>query len=110
MLRTGPKRFHHRFTRSARRSSYSLSYRFSVKQRLGIDHRNERLASPRCAALLRRRKHGSVRAGHVSFASAHEGKKPLDTHVLNGKEEMLWPDHCVRWIPRYRLLMMVESF
>jgi nicotinamidase/pyrazinamidase len=34
-------------------------------------------------------------AGHISFASAHEGKKPFDTVELMGEEQILWPDHCV---------------
>jgi nicotinamidase/pyrazinamidase len=36
-------------------------------------------------------------AGHVSFASAHPGKKPGDTLDLPGvKNQVLWPDHCVQ--------------
>jgi nicotinamidase/pyrazinamidase len=34
--------------------------------------------------------------GHVSFASTHEGKMPYDTVMVNGIEQMLWPDHCVQ--------------
>lgn len=34
--------------------------------------------------------------GHLSFASAHEGKKPFDVIDLNGQEQVLWPDHCVQ--------------
>ena len=33
---------------------------------------------------------------HVSFASEHEGRKPLDTIELHGEEQVLWPDHCVQ--------------
>jgi nicotinamidase/pyrazinamidase len=32
---------------------------------------------------------------HVSFASTH-GKKPLETVKINGMEQTLWPDHCIR--------------
>ncbi|MBD3320924.1 MAG: isochorismatase family protein [Chitinivibrionales bacterium] len=35
-------------------------------------------------------------SGHISFASHHEGKKPLETIQLYGKEQILWPDHCVQ--------------
>ncbi len=33
---------------------------------------------------------------HGSFASVHEGKKPMDKTELNGLEQVLWPDHCVQ--------------
>jgi nicotinamidase/pyrazinamidase len=33
---------------------------------------------------------------HVSFASSHPGRKPLDLVVANGIEQVLWPDHCVQ--------------
>ncbi len=35
-------------------------------------------------------------AGHVSFASSHEGKQPMETIELHGHEQILWPDHCVQ--------------
>ena len=35
-------------------------------------------------------------AGHGSFASRHEGKKPFDKTALNGLDQVLWPDHCVQ--------------
>ena len=33
--------------------------------------------------------------GHVSFASAHAGKKPFETISLDYGPQVLWPDHCV---------------
>ena len=33
---------------------------------------------------------------HKSFASNHLNKKPFDKIVLNGLEQILWPDHCVQ--------------
>lgn len=33
---------------------------------------------------------------HLSFASAHLGKKPYDTIVVDYGPQILWPDHCVR--------------
>ncbi len=35
-------------------------------------------------------------AGHASFASAHQGKKPFDNTTLQGLDQILWPDHCVQ--------------
>jgi len=34
--------------------------------------------------------------GHVSFASAHPGKKPFETVDLSYGIQVLWPDHCVQ--------------
>lgn len=34
--------------------------------------------------------------GHVSFASAHPGKKPYETAALPHGPQELWPDHCVQ--------------
>jgi nicotinamidase/pyrazinamidase len=33
---------------------------------------------------------------HVSFASAHAGKKPFESVTLKYGEQVLWPDHCVQ--------------
>jgi nicotinamidase/pyrazinamidase len=35
-------------------------------------------------------------AGHVSFASSHDGKQPMETIELHGHGQILWPDHCVQ--------------
>src|SRR4030081_575427 len=35
-------------------------------------------------------------AGHVSFASSHDGKKPFETIDLKYGKQVLWPDHCVQ--------------
>lgn len=34
--------------------------------------------------------------GHVSFASRHPRHRPFDTIDLYGREQTLWPDHCVQ--------------
>ncbi len=34
--------------------------------------------------------------GHVSFASAHAGKKPFETIDLPYGKQVMWPDHCVQ--------------
>jgi nicotinamidase/pyrazinamidase len=36
---------------------------------------------------------------HVSFASRHPGRKPYQAIELYGREQMLWPDHCVAGSP-----------
>jgi len=33
---------------------------------------------------------------HVSFASNHKGRKPLETVSAGGVQQVLWPDHCVQ--------------
>lgn len=35
-------------------------------------------------------------ADHLSFASNHENKKPMETIDLNGQPQVLWPDHCIQ--------------
>lgn len=37
--------------------------------------------------------------GHISFASSHEGKKPLETVTVSYGTQVLWPDHCVAGTP-----------
>ena len=34
--------------------------------------------------------------GHQSFASAHEGKQPMETTEMPYGTQVLWPDHCVQ--------------
>ena len=41
--------------------------------------------------------------GHVSFASSHPGRRPLDVIRLHGHDQTLWPDHCVQGTPGARL-------
>ncbi len=33
---------------------------------------------------------------HTSFASNHLHKKPFEKITIHGKEETLWPDHCIQ--------------
>jgi nicotinamidase/pyrazinamidase len=35
-------------------------------------------------------------AGHASFASTYQGKKPFETTKLTYGTQVLWPDHCVQ--------------
>ena len=38
-------------------------------------------------------------ADHASFASQHEGKNPGEFIELDGLDQVLWPDHCVKGSP-----------
>jgi nicotinamidase/pyrazinamidase len=38
-------------------------------------------------------------AGHMSFASAHSGRKPFETIEVDYGPQTLWPDHCVQRTP-----------
>jgi len=58
------------------------------------------------AALLRRGLTRTVAAtqdwhppDHVSFASQHPGRAPYDAIELYGREQVLWPPHCVQGSP-----------
>jgi len=35
-------------------------------------------------------------AHHLSFASNHPGKKVYETIIIDGLEQILWPDHCLQ--------------
>jgi nicotinamidase/pyrazinamidase len=35
-------------------------------------------------------------AGHISFASSHEGGRPFEQIELYGHPQTLWPDHCIQ--------------
>ena len=37
--------------------------------------------------------------GHISFASRHQGRQPLETIELYGHPQTLWPDHCIQGSP-----------
>lgn len=45
---------------------------------------------------------------HVSFASNHEGRAPMETIELYGHEQILWPDHCVQGTPGAELHREVD--
>ncbi len=42
--------------------------------------------------------------GHVSFASAHPGKRPFEVIDLPYGKQVLWPDHCVQGTPGAELV------
>lgn len=35
-------------------------------------------------------------SGHISFASSHDGREPMESVRVNGIDQILWPDHCVQ--------------
>jgi nicotinamidase/pyrazinamidase len=41
--------------------------------------------------------------GHLSFASAHPGRKPYDTIAMPYGQQVLWPDHAIQGSPNAAL-------
>ncbi len=48
-------------------------------------------------------------AGHHSFASSHPDHKPFATIDLNGLDQVLWPDHCIRGTEGARLSNQLDT-
>ena len=44
-------------------------------------------------------------ADHMSFASNHPGKKPFEAIKIDGRTQVLWPDHCVQGTENARVLV-----
>ena len=42
---------------------------------------------------------------HASFFTSHKGKKAFDVIQLHGKEQVLWPPHCVQKTPGAEILL-----
>lgn len=42
---------------------------------------------------------------HVSFFSNHPGKKPFEVITLEGREQVLWPPHCVQGTKNAEILI-----
>ncbi len=49
-------------------------------------------------------------ANHISFYTNHPGKKVFDKIVLQGKEQVLWPPHCVQGTSNAELLLHPHLF
>jgi len=47
---------------------------------------------------------------HISFASNHPGKKPFETIQMDGRTQVLWPDHCVQGTEGARILLDNKLF
>jgi len=41
--------------------------------------------------------------GHISFASSHPGRAPMEVVRSHGREQTLWPDHCIQGTDGARL-------
>ena len=49
-------------------------------------------------------------ANHASFCTNHQGKKPFDVIKLHGKDQVLWPAHCVQNTPGADILLDRKLF
>lgn len=49
-------------------------------------------------------------ANHVSFFTHHKGKKAFDVIRLHGKDQVLWPTHCVQKTPGAEILLDKKLF
>jgi nicotinamidase/pyrazinamidase len=49
-------------------------------------------------------------ADHVSFFTNHPGKKAFDVIKLHGKDQVLWPPHCVQNTPGAEILLDKRLF
>jgi nicotinamidase/pyrazinamidase len=49
-------------------------------------------------------------ADHISFYTGHRGKKAFETISLGGREQVLWPPHCVQDTPGAALLIDPDLF
>jgi len=49
-------------------------------------------------------------ANHVSFFTNHQGKKAFDVIQLHGKDQVLWPPHCVQKTAGAELLLDKRLF
>jgi nicotinamidase/pyrazinamidase len=47
---------------------------------------------------------------HISFFTIHKGKKAFDVISLHGREQVLWPPHCVQKTPGAELLLDKNLF
>jgi nicotinamidase/pyrazinamidase len=49
-------------------------------------------------------------ANHASFFTNHKGKKAFDVIKLHGKDQVLWPPHCVQSTPGAEILLDKKLF
>ena len=49
-------------------------------------------------------------ANHASFFTNHQGKKAFDVIQLHGKDQVLWPPHCVQNTPGAEILLDKKLF
>lgn len=48
--------------------------------------------------------------GHISFYTCHTGKAPYDIIQINGRDQVLWPPHCVQGSENAELLIDTTVF
>ncbi len=49
-------------------------------------------------------------ANHISFFTTHPGKKAFDVIKIRGKDQVLWPPHCVQNTPGAEVLLDKKLF
>jgi len=49
-------------------------------------------------------------ANHASFFTSHKGKKAFEVIKLHGKDQVLWPPHCVQNTPGAEILLDKKLF
>jgi nicotinamidase/pyrazinamidase len=49
-------------------------------------------------------------ANHISFYTTHPGKKPFEVIKVRGKNQVLWPPHCVQNTPGAEVLLDKKLF
>jgi len=49
-------------------------------------------------------------ASHVSFYTSHPGKKPFEVIKIRGKDQVLWPPHCIQNTPGAEVLLDANLF
>jgi nicotinamidase/pyrazinamidase len=47
-------------------------------------------------------------ANHISFSTSHPGKKPFEVIKIRGKDQVLWPPHCIQNTPGAEVLLDKE--
>ena len=47
---------------------------------------------------------------HVSFATSHPGKSPFESITIDGREQALWPPHCIQGTENARVLIDNDLF
>jgi nicotinamidase/pyrazinamidase len=49
-------------------------------------------------------------ANHISFFTSHKGKKALEVIKVRGKDQVLWPPHCIQDTPGAEVLLDKKLF
>ena len=49
-------------------------------------------------------------ANHISFFTSHKGKTAFEVIKIHGKDQVLWPPHCVQNTPGAEVLLDKKLF